>query len=501
MKGKMNKKLMITSLVSLCALGALAQSPTTSGSVATDSANATIAIDSSLFKHNGEHLTLSLEEAQKYAIEHNRSLQNADMDIKKAEYARWEALSSMLPQITAELGYSNYCGYKMNFSTGGSDDDSKDEQNPTTPPEGVDLITAGYIMQQLQNMMGSSSSGIAMPTTGTLNITASIAISGAQIIALQISKLSQKMMDITYKNSEQETKNQVKTLYYSALVMEETIGLLEKNFDNLKSLLESTEKAVEVGVVEQTDADKLRIQVITMQTGINSTKRSLEMVYNSLRLLLGTNVDADIELSQKIDQLVNINEIVELLNKDFSVDDNYQFQLLEASSDLSKKQVDIAFWNHFPTLSAYYQHSERTYFGQKEGFNMTPPNLIGASLRIPIFSSGNRYSAYKEAKISYAESMNNVEQTRDALLVQHNQLRYNLASAYDTYITQQQNVDVTQQVFDKLSQKFEHGMVSSLELTNSSTNLISAQSSYVQALMELISAQVALENLLVNSNK
>lgn len=452
---------MITSLVTLGALCALAQSPTANGSATTDSVNATIAIDSSLFKHNGEHMSLTLEDAQKYAIEHNRSLQNASIDIKKAEYARWEAISTVLPQISADLGYSNYCGYEMNFS-------------------------------------GMS---IPMNPQGTLGITAAVAISGQQVIAMQISKISKKMMELTYDNSELETKNQVKSLYYSALVMQQTIELLEKTITNMKSLCESTAKAVEVGVAEQTDADQLKVQVATMQTSINSTKRSLEIIYNSMRLMLGVSVDSDIELSQKIDDILNINAMINLLSIDFVVDSNYNYQLVEASNELSKKQVNLALWSHAPSMSVYYKYSDLTYFGKAEGFNMTPHNMIGASVSIPIFSSGNRYSAYKEAKLSYAESQNTVEQTRDALLVQHNQLRYNLASAYDSYITQQQNVDVTQQVFDKLSQKFEHGMVSSLELTNSSTNLISAQSSYVQALMELVSAQVALENLLVNSNK
>ncbi|MBR5167759.1 MAG: TolC family protein, partial [Salinivirgaceae bacterium] len=80
------------------------------------------------------------------------------------------------------------------------------------------------------------------------------------------------------------------------------------------------------------------------------------------------------------------------------------------------------------------------------------------------------------------------------------QLRYNLASAFESYEAQKQNTEVTQRVFDKTSEKYQQGVASSLDVTNAGTNLISAQSSYVQALMELVTAQIELEKLLNNDN-
>ena len=126
--------------------------------------------------------------------------------------------------------------------------------------------------------------------------------------------------------------------------------------------------------------------------------------------------------------------------------------------------------------------------------------MFGASLSIPIASSSNRWFKHKEAKISLLEQQNTVENTTNALLVQHSQLRYNLASAFESYEAQKQNTEVTQRVFDKTSEKYQQGVASSLDVTNAGTNLISAQSSYVQALMELVTAQIELEKLLNNDN-
>lgn len=59
--------------------------------------------------------------------------------------------------------------------------------------------------------------------------------------------------------------------------------------------------------------------------------------------------------------------------------------------------------------------------------------------------------------------------------IQEKQLRYNLTSAYENFEIQSNNIDVMQRVFKSNSEKFKYGTISSMQLTTSSTELISAQ--------------------------
>ena len=401
-------------------------------------------------------LSISLKSAQDYAVEHNKTLQNSSLDIRKAEAAKWGAIASMLPQVSASLGYSNYCGYEMNFG-----------------------------------MMSMS-----MPATGTLGITASVALTGQQIIGVQIAEMSKNLADITTQQSEDEIRYQVAKIYMSILVMQNTTELLERILENLESLQETTQNAVDVGAAEQTDADKLMVQVLSLRTSINSTNRSLEMLENSLRLQLGCGVNTKLTLTQTVDDILKPEAILALQNETFNIENNYNYQLLQENSKLLKKQIDLKIMGYVPTLSAYYQYSGKTYFGQKEGFNMTPPNLIGLTLNVPIWSSGKTWSDVKQAKIEYEKFQNTIETTRDALLVQERQLRYNVTSNYETYEAQKLNLEVTERVFTNVSNKFEHGMASSLELTTASSDIISAQSNYISAVLNLVNAQIEFEQLL-----
>lgn len=401
-------------------------------------------------------LALSLAEAQQYAVEHNRTLANASIDIQKAQASKWQAIAGMLPQVSASGSYSNSLGYKMDLGA----------------------------MQ------------ISMPPYATFNISTAVGLNGAQVVSLGIADISRRMADITLEKTEKQIADQVETLYFSALVTEETIRLLEQNLESMNKLLKITQNSVDVGVAEQTDADQLKVQVATMESTLNTTRRSLEMVYNSLRLQLCLEEDVEIVLTQAIDDLLNMTTTSDLLAAEFDIDANYDYRLLKESTELARKQIALTGWANGPTLSVYHQYNARHNFSDEATMNMTPPNMLGAQLNIPIFAFGKNYAAVKDARLAYKKQLNTLEDTELALNVQYRQLVYNLRSAIEKYEIQKQNVAVAGRVFDNIAKKYEFGVSSSLDVTNAGTNLIAAQSSYVQALLEIVNAQISLEQLL-----
>lgn len=405
-------------------------------------------------------LRLSLDEAQQYAVEHNATMKNADLDVKKAEMERWKTLSSMLPSVKAGFDYQNMLGYEMHMG------------------------------------MGGTSISIPLNPSGSFSVTAAIAVTGSQIVGTMLQNLALEMSDITRQQTEQTTRSQVKNVYVSILIMEETVGLLDSSLANLERLAATSQEAVNVGAAEQVDADKLQVQVATLRSSINATNRSLQLLRNSMLLQLGADVNASFELTTPVEQILNVDGALAFLNESFEIEKNYNYQLLEKSEEIAKKNVNMAWMDFLPTLSAYYQYSAKTYFGKEEGMNMTPPNMVGVSVSWPILTSGTRYASIKSARIALKENQNSRKQAEDGLRVQYNQLRYDLVNALETYDIQHRNLEVTQRVFANVSEKYKYGRASSLEVTTSSNDIIAAQSNYIQAVMNVISAQTALENLL-----
>lgn len=399
---------------------------------------------------------LSLRQAQEYALQHSRTIMNSSLAVRQAEAARWQAIAGMLPQVTAGADYSNMLGFTMNFQ-GGS---------------------------------------IAMPPYVQYDATAAVAFSGVQVVSVQIAKISKSLSDISYKQTEQEVAENVKTLYFSALVSQETIALLEKNLESLQKLYNFSAKAVEVGTAEKVDADQIQVQVATMQTNISSTKRSKEIIYNSLRMALSLDGDKEIVLTQTLDEVLDTERAMMMLHDEFSLNNNFTWQMMQKNVEMAKKQYTMAGWNYGPSLSAYFQFTGKEYLKKASTFNMTPDKMLGISLSVPIFSSGLYHAKRKSARLAYQTQLNDMADTELSLSLLHRQYMYNLTSAFERYQTQKKNVEVTQSVFDNKTKKYEFGMASALDVTNSSTTLISAQSEYVTAALEFVNAQIALEQLL-----
>ena len=400
----------------------------------------------------------TLDEAMSYALEHNWDLQNSSLAVRQAEADRWGAIATMLPQVNGTLDYSNYMGYEMEF--------------------------------------GETGLAIAMPPYGSIGVNASMSVSGAQIISTLIGKLSIEMADVSHRQSQQEVAEQVRLLYFSALVSAQTVELLRRNLGTVRKLHELSQKSVDAGVAEQVDADQILVQVSTLETSINEAERGLEMIYNSMRLQMNVGFDKEIVLTQTLDDLMDVEHSLDLLYDDFIMENNFSYQLALQSTELYRKQKNLAGWAYGPTLSAFYQYTGRKYFSDEMTMNMTPPNMIGLTLSIPIFSSGRNYTSFQKAKLDYQKQLNTLENTKMALNIQHRQLKYNLSSAYERYQTQVKNVEVSQAVFDNIGKKYEFGHASSLDVTNAATTLITAQSTYVQAALDYVTAQIELEKLL-----
>jgi outer membrane protein TolC len=254
---------------------------------------------------------------------------------------------------------------------------------------------------------------------------------------------------------------------------------------------------VDAGAVEQTSADQIRVRVNTLKNSINQQKRNIELAFTSLKVLLDVPVETELVLTDKIDGVLSADKVLSLLGENFVVENNLNYQLLSKNVELAKRNVHMAGWAYGPTVAVAYNYANQQYYGEG-GMRMTPPNLIQVSVKMPLWSSGKRAAGVVEKKIAYEEAKNTLSETTDQLAIQYRQLCFNLTNAYETYLNEKENIEVSKRVFNSATEKFKYGASSNLELTNASNDLINAQSSYVQAMLSLVNAQVELDKFLNN---
>lgn len=404
-------------------------------------------------------LSLSLKEAQNYAVKQNRSLKNASLAVQEAYAQRWQTIAAMLPQVDGSYSYSNYLGYSATMSMMGRDVE------------------------------------INMPNVGAFGVTASMGLNAQGIVGALLNNVAIKMKKIALEKSENELRSSVMSAYVSVLALQSITGLLDSSLVNIQDLEQMTQNAVNVGAAEQTSADQIRVRVNTLKNNINAQKRNVELATNSLKVLLDVPVETELILTENMDEVLSPERVLNLLSADFAIENNLNYQMLQQQVELAKRNVHMAGWAYGPTVSLAYNFTDQHYYGEG-GMRMTPPNVIQVSVRMPLWSSGKRAAGVVEKKIALEEAKNTLSETTDNLEIQYRQLCFDLTNAYETYLNEKDNIDVTRRVFNSATEKFKWGAASNLELTNASNDLINAQSTYVQAMLSLINAQSELEEFL-----
>ena len=404
---------------------------------------------------NAGPLMLTLDSAKAYAVQHSKTMRTADLNIQKAEWAKLQAISNMLVNVDGTLTYTTQFNYEM-------------------------------------KMMGNK---ISMPANGTLGITASAAINGQMVMSVQLSKLAIEMQEISKLSSENDVKAAATTSYLSVLIAQESKKTIEDSRKNLEKSYNNVVQLAKVGMAEQTDADQLKVQLMVLDNNLRAADRNIQLAKSALITALGAPPASEVELTESLDYFFENEPITEPSG---SVDGNITMRQLDKNIDLAKKQWTLTRWAYGPTLSVAYSYSGKTYFNKEAGFNMTVPHTMVFTLKVPIFSSGNRYSQCKQKKIDIDIAQTQRDQTLEQLQVQEIQLKYNLSNAIETYNSSKESLELYKKIFKNSLQKFNVGTISSNDLITVNNNLLNAQGTYIQSLYQVMNAQTDLLKLYNN---
>lgn len=459
-----------------------------------------------------DNLRLSLAEAQHYALEHNKTIQKAKLDVAASESKFKETLSQGLPQIDGKLDFTTYFGYEMGFDLNFSSDYSSlttaqlTEASTQTlntfsgiPALGVNGATyqdiynyqaGSYYSGLLSGMLPKSTIKMTDASTATVQL-GQLIFSGQYWTGLKVAKLGEKIAQQGLENSMLDIKESVTNSYLMVLVTQQSIETIKKSIENLKQVKGHTEMMFKTGMAEQTDADQISMQVTMLDNNLRSIERGLKMGNSMLKFQLGIEPEQNIELTENIETVLDqINPTQ--VNSNFDVDNNITYQLLTTQEEISAKMVDMQKMAYAPTITGYYAYNQKL---KTTGFDMTPTNVAGLSMSVPIFSSGSRKSKVAQAKIELDKAQINKSIVKNQLELQEEQLQFDLNSAIENYEAQKNNVELAKRVYKTFENKFQQGMSSSLDLTNSNNNYLQAESNYIQAVLSLLQAKIAIDKL------
>lgn len=445
-----------------------------------------------------------LKTCVEYAIQHNISVQQADVQARLAKLQADLAKNSQLPSLTGSSGMGLRLGRSIDPTTNGFTN-TQFLYNNFGLNGGVQIFNAG----KLRN--GASAS--------EYNWQASLA--DMQIAANDISL-------------------NVATFYLQILSAIEQTEIAKIQIAQTKEQLTATKKRVDVGLLPEINLLELETQLANDSSNFISAISSVEQSKLSLKALL--NLDA----AKPFDVQVQPVEQIKLQNF-ADLQPEYVFNI--ASQNLpnvkaanfrvkaSEKNVKAAKANFYPTLSFGYSLSSNfsnqfkyisgyefsgystptalspyvninnsKYYVQSPVFTSTSGTRnwgniwngwgnqvnnnfgqsLGFQLSIPIFNAGQSKIAYQQAKLNFRSASLQEENTQ-------RKLKQDIFSAYTTAVVALNKLNATQKAmvsaekaYNFASKRYELGLLGTIELLNNQNNYLKAKVNFKAAQYEYV---------------
>jgi len=417
--------------------------------------------------------SFTLKEAKDFALKNNSSIKMSQNDLLSARMKVRETTAIGLPQVKGNISYKDFI------------------------KQPVSLVPAEFF--------GGQEGTFAEITFGTeQNATAEIQASqlvfdGSYIVGLQTTKTFLELSKLNLEKTELDIEKQIAHSYATALLAEKSREILSKNIVFMNANLEETKEMYNKGILDVQDVEQLQLMVSEMRNKLDDADRQLALSYDMLKLNMGLKINDSIRLSDSFDQLI---KAVENNNNDSSlaVSNNVEYKLLVAQQQLALLSVKNEKMKYFPNVNAFISHQENAYrneFNFFDGkFDWFPTTVWGINVNVPIFSSFMRNARVQQAKLQLENVSLNKNEISKNLTLSEMLARSNLDKAISEYNNGKENLKLAERIRDKTALKYKEGMASSLQLSQSETQLLSVQNAYVLSMFNMFNAKAELDNIL-----
>lgn len=416
-------------------------------------------------------LALSLREAQALALEQSYAMRGAEMDIEASRREVKEVLALGMPQVNATVDYQQFLALPVSL----------------IPGEFIGLPPGEFAEVQF---------GLEYNLTGT--VTASqLLFDGTYVVGIKAARTAVELTKNARIKTAAEIRVAVADAYYTTLVAEANLKILKDNLESVEDLLRESEVLFKNGLIEEQDVDQLRLNKNQIQNSLDNTSKYREIAAKSLNFLLGVPISKEVELTDGIEKLVRINNNPDYLQRDRQLETHPDMLIARTNLVVQELTLQGSKAAYYPSLNLFLTHQENA---QRDQFNFTesgqpwfPATILGVTMNIPIFSSFQRRNNVKRSEIELEKAAMQLTEAEENLRLAQTRAMAEYENALRVWDTQKESMELAERINKRTSIKYKEGLASSTELNVSRTQLLSEQSRYVEAALQLLNAKQGLD--------
>lgn len=479
----------------------------------------------------GDTLTLTLDEAVRIALSENFNIREEELAVEMSRHQVTEAWGAVYPQLSGSFEYQRnvvtanpFAGAEAGGIFDGLGAVDWLQFNEFQRMQGEDPMPLDDFRER--QVEGYLEAGITPPEeaddpfgvdnefTGAFSFTQTL-FNGAAFAAIRGAEQFQQVSRDGLERETQVVIDQVRTIFYGALLAKQQVNVLEESVDRTRETVEETRQSVEQGVVSRFDRETAEVELVNLETELIEAENESDIALRNLNMILGIPVEQPIRLLGQL-EMVDLPDVALM-----DIEDAYQ-AALEMRSDIDQAQgaielgeieQDMASAQYYPTVNAFANYSQLgrvpgdrtqvlsspedpfTFETQDLGFfedNYWNPNFaVGISLSWNIFDGFQRRAANQQARVQTREAELQKEQLDEAVRLEVEEAVRNLRTAERRIESQERNIEQAELNYDFARQRLREGVGTSLEERQASQQLDQSRLNYLSALHDYL---VALSN-------
>lgn len=412
-------------------------------------------------------LVLDLNKCIELALEKSHDLKLAELEKEKAEEQVDEAFgSAVLPDIKGSVDYRR-------------------------------AIKRGEITIETPFFSGSFPQG----TENTLSVGVTVdqpLFTGAVFFATKIANVYAEITQKSYYSSKAALIKDVKRAYYSLLVSRQFLELSNITLEAAKDNLKDTEAMYKAGIAPEYDYIRANVQVQNILPELERAQNSIVLAENSLKLVIGLNLEQQIEIKDSL--VFNKIDVENYENSSLILEEkNFTLQQLRLQIELMDKAASYEFSKHFPELyffggwMASAQENDPRPFSDWRYKNSV---YVGLNLKVPIFNGWQTTSKVDQAEIDFLKAQEEYERTDKFLKNQLENILLNIDEKLFQIDAYSATIEQAQTGYDIALKRYSSGIGTQLENIDSLVELTRAKINYLNAIFEYYDLHAQLEELL-----
>ena len=449
---------------------------------------------------------ISLEQALKIALSENVSVKVADMEIKRAQYAKKGSYAALFPQIDASGAYQRtikkqvmYMDFDMSSlggalgglgggaGEGGAEGGSG--EGAVTPPASD------------SGAMSSMSDGMEVGrwNTWSAGISAAMPLVNAQLWkSLKLSGLDVEMAVEKARSSRLDMVTQVKNAYFGTLLAKEAFNVYKEVYENAVKNLEETQKKYDAQKSSEMELIRAKTTVANAVPNVYNAESSVILALWQLKAVLGVDLDMNLDIEGKLSDYAQQMFYDIHQYDDVTLDRNTTMKQLAIQAEMLAQNIKVQQYAYIPSLAVAFNYSMNAMtndFNFSE-YRWTPYSYIGLSLNIPIFSGGKRYHQVKQAKNQHQQLLLQQVNTERQLKIAIRQYLTTMETSMKSYYAAKDAVASAQKGYDIVAASYAVGRSKLIELNDAQLALTQSQLAESQAIYNFVTAKSQLEQTL-----